>query len=59
MGAVVVAVGEGVSALPVEARWAAEPEPPLEAGVWAEAVKVVQATMAAKNRVFIRKTKMK
>lgn len=54
-----VAAGEGVSALLVEARWAAEPDPPLEAGVWAEAVKVAQANTAAKNRVFIIMTKMK
>lgn len=54
MGAVVVAVGEGVSALLVEARCAAEPEPALEPGVWAEAEKAAQATATARRMIFMR-----
>ena len=54
MGAVVIAVGDGVSALLVEARWAAEPEPALELGVWAEAVAAPASRAAAKKKVFIK-----
>ena len=48
-----IAVGDGVSALLVEARWAAEPEPALELGVWAEAVAAPASRAAAKKKVFI------
>lgn len=48
-----VLVGEGVSRLLVEARWAAEPDPLRVGEDWAEAVVMPTAKAAKMRKLFI------